>query len=188
MKKEIKTRTIIAPQPVLIVATYDENGVADAMNVAWGGQCWDNEVALNISDNHKTTENLRLNKAFTLSIGTTGTLELSDYFGIVSGKRESKFEHAGIGCVRGEKVNAPVPDRFPLTMECEVVSMTPNGDEGVRVVARVVRTVADDSVLDENGKVDYSRLSPIMYDSETHAYYSLGKIAGKAFHDGTALK
>lgn len=188
MKKEITTRTIIAPQPVLIVATYDENGVADAMNVAWGGQCWDNEVALNISSNHKTTENLRLQKAFTLSMGTTDTLQISDYFGIVSGKREHKFEHAGIKSERGQKVNAPVPDVFPLTMECEVVSMTDNGDEGVRVVGRIVRTIADESVLDDKGKVDYSKLSPIMYDSETHAYYSLGKVVGRAFHDGAALK
>ncbi|MDE6175977.1 MAG: hypothetical protein K2F71_00375 [Paramuribaculum sp.] len=46
MKKEITTRTIIAPQPVLVVATYDADSTPDAMNVAWGGQCWDNEVAL----------------------------------------------------------------------------------------------------------------------------------------------
>lgn len=188
MKKEIKTRTIIAPQPVLIVATYDADGVADAMNVAWGGQCWDNEVALNISSNHKTTENLRLNKAFTLSIGTTDTVEVSDYFGIVSGKREHKFDHAGVKSEKGEKVNAPVPDIFPLTMECEVISMTDNGDDGVRVVARIVRTVADESILDADGKVDYTRLSPIMYDSETHTYFALGKKVGRAFHDGAALK
>lgn len=96
MKQEISTRTIIAPQPVLIVATYDENGVPDAMNVAWGGQSWSNEVALNISSNHQTTENLRKQKAFTLSIGTADTLKESDYFGIVTGKKVSKVEHLGI--------------------------------------------------------------------------------------------
>lgn len=188
MKKEIKTRTVIAPQPVLIVATYDENGVPDAMNVAWGGQCWDNEVALNISDNHKTTANLHLNKAFTLSIGTVQTLRQADYFGIVSGKKVDKIGHLALSTVKAEKVNAPLIDIFPLAMECEVVSMTENGDEGVRVVARVVRTLADESVLTPEGKVDYSKLSPIMYDSETHGYYSLGSRVGQAFHDGAELK
>lgn len=188
MKQEIKTRTVIAPQPVLIVATYDESGVADAMNVAWGGQCWDNEVALNISSNHKTTENLRRQKAFTLSIGTADTMVLSDYFGIETGKKVDKMQHSGTSVTRAEKVNAPIPDVFPLSMECEVVSMTDNGDGGVRVVAKIVRTVADESIMDEQGKVDYTKLNPIMYDSETHVYYELGKVVGRAFHDGKALK
>lgn len=188
MKQEIKTRTIVAPQPVLIVATYDENGVADAMNVAWGGQCWDNEVALNISDNHKTTANLHLNKAFTLSIGTFDTLKESDYFGIVSGKHVNKIEHLALKTSKAKEINAPILEIYPLSMECKVISMTENGDEGVRVVAKVVRTIADESILDSDGKVDYSRLNPIMYDSETHSYYGLGEKSGRAFHDGAELK
>lgn len=188
MKKEIKTRTIIAPEPVLIVATYDENGVADAMNVAWGGQCWDNEVALNISSNHKTTENLRKQKAFTLSIGTVDTLKISDYFGVVSGKKVNKIERLGVESTKAKNVNAPILEPFPLAMECTVESMTDNGDDGVRVVARIVRTIADDSILDADGKVDYSKLRPIMFDSESHAYYELGAKAGQAFHDGLELR
>ena len=39
MKKNFGKKTILATLPVLIVATYDENGIPDAMNVAWGGQC-----------------------------------------------------------------------------------------------------------------------------------------------------
>ncbi len=39
MKKSIKNKTVVTPLPVLIVATYDENGTPDAMNAAWGGQC-----------------------------------------------------------------------------------------------------------------------------------------------------
>lgn len=188
MKKEITTRTIIAPQPVLVVATYDADSTPDAMNVAWGGQCWDNEVALNISSSHKTTENMRLNRAFTLSIGTVSTMLDADYFGIVSGRKVRKIEHLGLSVTPAEKVNAPIIDIFPLTMECEIVSMTENGDSGVRVVGRVVRTVADPAILDGNGKVDYTKLSPVMYDSETHSYFSLGRRVGRAFHEGTRLK
>lgn len=188
MKREIRTRTIIAPQPVLIVATYDENGVADAMNVAWGGQCWENEVALNISSNHKTTENLRKQKEFTLSIGTVDTLRIADYFGIVSGNKVNKIEHADVKVSKAMVVNAPVLDPFPLTMECVVESMTDNGDGGVRVVAKIIRTIAAEPIIDVNGKVDYSKLRPIMYDSETHAYYELGAKVGQAFHDGASLK
>ena len=29
-------KPVMYPMPVLIIATYDENGVPDAMNAAWG--------------------------------------------------------------------------------------------------------------------------------------------------------
>lgn len=56
MKKNLGNIPVIAPLPVLIVATYDEQGTPNAMNVAWGGQCGYHHVALNLSLNHKTTE------------------------------------------------------------------------------------------------------------------------------------
>ena len=37
MKKNL-SKGIITPLPVLIIATYNEDGTADAMNAAWGGQ------------------------------------------------------------------------------------------------------------------------------------------------------
>ena len=90
MKKNLGNTPVIAPLPVLIVATYDEQGMPNAMNVAWGGQCGYHHVALNLSLNHKTTENLKHTKAFTLSIATVDTLVLSDYFGLVSGCKVNK--------------------------------------------------------------------------------------------------
>ena len=61
------------PQPVLVIATYDENGVPNAMNVAWGGLCGSKYVDINISRGHKTTENILLKKAFTMSFADRPT-------------------------------------------------------------------------------------------------------------------
>ena len=63
MKKNLGNSPVVAPLPVLIVATYDEHGTPNAMNVAWGGQCGYHHVALNLSLNHKTTENLKHTEA-----------------------------------------------------------------------------------------------------------------------------
>ncbi|MDE6160386.1 MAG: flavin reductase family protein [Muribaculaceae bacterium] len=65
------------------------------MNVAWGGQCWDDEIALNISSDHKTTENMRKSGAFTVHIADEERVELADYFGIVSGPAVAKAFGAG---------------------------------------------------------------------------------------------
>ncbi len=37
MKKSIE-KPFFTPHPVLIIGTYDANGVPNAMNAAWGGQ------------------------------------------------------------------------------------------------------------------------------------------------------
>ena len=186
MKKNLGNKTVLAPLPVLIVATYDEQGTPNAMNVAWGGQCGYHHVALNLSLNHKTTENLKHTKAFTLSIATVDTLVVSDYFGLVSGRKENKIEKAGVHVTRSEFVDAPVIDEYPLTLECKVLEMQEALGE-MHVVGEVVNMQADESILDEQGKVDLGKLRPISYDSATHSYRVLGDIVGKAFKDGNKL-
>ena len=186
MKKNFGNKMVLAPLPVLIVATYDEQGTPNAMNVAWGGQCGYHHVALNLSLNHKTTENLKHTKAFTLSIATVDTLVVSDYFGLVSGRKENKIEKAGVHVTRSEFVDAPVIDEYPLTLECKVIEMQEALGE-MHVVGEVVNMQADESILDAQGKVDLGKLSPISYDSASHSYRVLGDIVGKAFKDGNKL-
>lgn len=186
MKRNLENTPVLAPLPVLIVATYDEQGTPNAMNVAWGGQCGYHHVALNLSLNHKTTENLKYSKAFTLSIATVDTLVVSDYFGLVSGRKENKIEKAGIHVTRSEFVDAPVIDEYPLTLECKVIEMHETLGE-MHVVGEVVNMQADESILDEQGKVDLGKLRPISYDSVSHSYRVLGDIVGKAFKDGNKL-
>ena len=183
MKRNLGNTPVVAPLPVLIVATYDKNGTPDAMNVAWGGQCGYHHVALNLSLRHKTTENLKHSKAFTLSIATVDTLVLSDYFGLVSGHKENKIEKAGVHVTRSEFVDAPVIDEYPLTLECKVVEMREALGE-MHVVGEVVNVQADESILDVRGNVDLGKLRPISYDSASRSYRMLDDIVGKAFHDG----
>ena len=186
MKKNFGNKMVLAPLPVLIVATYDEQGTPNAMNVAWGGQCSYHHVALNLSLNHKTTENLKHTKAFTLSIATVDTLVISDYFGLVSGHKENKIKKTGVHVTRSEFVDAPVIDEYPLTLECKVIEMQEALGE-MHVVGEVVNMQADESILDAQGKVDLGKLSPISYDSASHSYRVLGDVVGKAFKDGNKL-
>ena len=46
MRKNFGVKSWFYPQPVLIIATYDENGNPDAMNAAWGGLYDGNKVEL----------------------------------------------------------------------------------------------------------------------------------------------
>ena len=75
MKKELGVHPYLFPMPVLMIATYNEDGTVDVMNMAWGGICNDNMVALNISEGHKTAANIRRCGAFTVSMADIPHLE-----------------------------------------------------------------------------------------------------------------
>ena len=92
MKKNFKNKAILLPLPVYIIGTYDENGVANAMNVAWGTQCGYHEVSFSLAKEHKTTDNIKLKKAFTLSLATKATKDIADYFGIETGKKQINWK------------------------------------------------------------------------------------------------
>ena len=186
MKKNISKNFIMAPMPVLIIATYDENGIPNAMNAAWGMQC-DNDAIMISLGNHKTTENIKLKKAFTVAFATKETLVQSDYFGIETGACVNKIEKAGFHVIPSKTVDAPIIQEYPVTLECEVLELL--DDEGdYRLVGKVLNVVADETVLNEQGKVDLSLLNLISYDSASHLYREVGPVVGRAFHDGLVVK
>ena len=75
MKKELGVQPYLFPMPVLMISTYGEDGTVDVMNMAWGGICAENMVALNIDEEHKTAENIKKRMAFTLSIADAAHLD-----------------------------------------------------------------------------------------------------------------
>ena len=176
-------KSTITPEGVFIIGTYDENGVPNAMNAAWGMQSDMNEITLMLSK-HKTTENFEKTGAFTVAFGTADTVLISDYFGVETGKKVNKLEKAGCHTHKSAHVNAPIIEEFPLTLECRVKSWdTETGD----VIGEIVASQADESILTD-GKVDLGKLRPIIFDPSFNAYRVVGEVVGKAFSDGLKLK
>lgn len=175
-------KPVMYPMPVLIVGTYDENGVPDAMNAAWGIITDMNEISISMST-HKTTENLAKTGAFTVSIATEDTVVPCDYVGVESAKKvPDKFAKAGFHATKSEFVNAPLIDELPMALECKVKSF----DNGI-LVGEIVNVNADESILTD-GQIDPAKLKPITYDPVNNTYIGLGKKVGNAFKDGLVLK
>ena len=185
MRKNFGSKSWLYPMPVLIIAAYDQAGVPNAMNAAWGGMFTDEHIGICISQGHKTTKNILATKAFTVSMATAEQVVACDYVGIVSGNRErDKVAKAGFTVERSEVVNAPIIKELPMTLECEMVSYD---EENCHLVGRIVNVSADESILTD-GKIDYAKLRPITYDPVNHHYVELGAKAGNAFSDGKKLK
>ena len=186
MRKNFGAKPVCYPQPVFILAAYDENDVPNAMNAAWGGISEENEVSICVSPDHKTTLNILLKKAFTVSMATAEQMVACDYVGIVSGNQvPDKFARAGFHATKSEFVDAPLIDELPMAMECELISYDA---ESCRLVGRIVNVSADEAVLNEKGKVDPMKLRPITFDPMNHTYLALGEKVGNAFCDGLQLK
>jgi len=186
MRKNFGKKPAIYPMPVLIVAAYGNDGVANAMNAAWGGISEEDEISICISEDHKTTENILASGAFSVSIADEKHVAECDYLGVVSGNKvPNKLAVCGFHTVKSEYVNAPIITELPMALECRLKSYDP---ESCRLVGEIVNVSADECVLNKEGRVDPALLKPITYDPMNHDYIALGAIVGKAFSDGLKLK
>lgn len=184
MLKDLGVKPYVFPMPVLMIATYNEDGSVDVMNMAWGGICDDDMVALNISESHKTAENIKARGAFTLSIADVPHLAEADYFGIASANKfPDKFEKSGMHAVKSARVNAPVVTDFPLTMECKAVECQ-HTIYGFRVLGKIMNVLADENVLDASGKVEPEKLNAFVFDTFRNGYYAVGGKVGQAWQSG----
>lgn len=175
-------KPIMLPQPVLIIATYDKNGVPDAMNAAWGITTDFKEITISLSE-HKTTDNLADRGAFTVSMGTVDQVDACDYVGIESARKvPDKFARAGFHATKSEFVDAPLIDELPMALECKVKSFK----DGI-LIGEIVNVSADNSVV-TNGQVDLKKLKPIAFDPCNNKYVALGNAVADAFLCGNVLK
>ena len=172
------------PQPVWIIATYDENGVPDAMNAAWVGISEMTEVSLCLTPSHKTCKNFEKTGAFTVSMADAPHVVGCDYVGIASGsKTPDKFARAGFTATRSEYVNAPIINELAVCMECKVISFD---KETCILKGEIVNVSVDESAMTD-GKVDVSKVQPICFDPFNNAYNVIGEKVGDAFGSGKAL-
>lgn len=186
MRKNFGVKPWVYPQPVFIVAAYDENGTPCAMNAAWGGMHYDDQIAICLGAEHKTTANILASRAFTVSMADVEHTVACDYVGVVSGNKvPDKFARAGFHATKSEFVNAPLIDELPMAFECELVSYD---SESCHLVGRIVNVCADERILDAEGKIDVNKLRPITFDPVRNHYIALGDKVGNAFRDGLSLK
>lgn len=172
--------TFVAPEPAIMIATYDANNTPDIMMAAWGGQSDGDEIKIHLSE-QKTTDNLRLKKAFTLSFATVSTLAESDYLGTVSAKDvPDKVNRVGFTVHKAPNVDAPIVDQYPVAIECRVVSFK----NGI-LIGKVINTSADKSVLDADGNISMSKMEVVAFDQITNTYRTVGGIIGKAWEIGS---
>ena len=124
-----------------------------------------------------------------MSFASKNDIVESDYFGIVSANDvPDKVARAGFTVTKSPNVDAPIVNEYPLTLECKVVQMDEDENGGARVVGEIVNMSAKESILNEKGKVDLSKLQPVIFDSSNNSYRVVGEQVGTAWGSGKAIQ
>lgn len=186
MRKNIGPKSYVVPQPVFIIAAYDENGIPDAMNSVWGGISNEKEITICISSERKTLKNIMLHGEFTVSMADASFVESCDYVGIETAhKVPDKFARSGFHAIKADFVNAPLIEELPFALECKVKSYD---EKEWRMIAEIVNISVDEKILDEKGAVSLDKFSPLVFDWMSKNYHKIGDKAGNAFRDGLNIK
>lgn len=182
MRVSLGKKAHIYPQPVLVVASYDENNNPDIMLAVRGGVSDIDKIFICIDHNHKTMENILKQKVFTVSIGTSKYVKNIDYVGLVSlHSDQEKIQKSKFTTTKSQLINAPLINELPLTLECQLISFDESTDY---LFARIINVSCEDYILKDNKRIDLEKLDPLIYDTSNHKYVKIGEIVGDAFKDG----
>ena len=176
-KKNIGRLLALYPKPMTVIGAEVE-GKVNWLVVGHTGIIGHDRILVSMSKQHYTNQGIKKLKKFSINLVSREMLPKADYVGSVSGASVDKSDvfayHIG-------EDGTPVIDASPLTMECNVVD-TYKTDGFDNFICAVVNTYAAPDVLDSNGKLDYTRLKPILFEFPTYSYLATGEVIGKCLN------
>lgn len=191
MKVNVKNHTMMYPAPAVVASAYDEEGRADACTLAFATMCSHRPpavmIAINSTLKRKTLKSILHSKEFCLAFPSVEHVGEVDYLGIESGYRQDKLAKIGFSHQKGEKVNAPIINEFRVSLECRVMHIAEVGSH-TQITGEIVNVQADEDVVDENGKIIFEKVNPIVWDDITHSYYETGGKIADGFNVGLKFR
>ena len=176
-KKNLGNLLALYPKPMTVVGAEVE-GKVNWLVVGHTGVIDHDRILASMSKSHYTNQGIKQSKRLSVNLVSREMLPKADYVGSVSGAMVDKSEvfayHTG-------EYGTPVIDASPLTMECEVVDIYET--EGFdNFICAIVNTYAASDVLDSDGKLDYTKLKPVLFEFPTYSYLATGEIIGKCLN------
>ncbi|MCX6923166.1 MAG: flavin reductase family protein [Verrucomicrobia bacterium] len=188
MKRRLGPSDILFPVPVALVASGSPEK-PNLLAVAWIGMMGSDPpiIAISLKKNRYSLEIIRKAKEFTVNIPTAKHFRETDYCGLVSGRKQDKFKNCGFTTVPSSFVKAPLVEQCPFNLECRVVQEIVLGD-WVVIFGEILETHVDaDKFCPETGKIDVSKIDPLVYCATIREYWNLGTRLGFGFNAGKEL-
>ena len=173
-KKNIGNLLALYPKPMTVVGAQVE-GKVNWLVVGHTGIIGHDRILVSMNKQHYTDQGIRKSKKLSINLVSREMLPEADYVGSVSGASVDKSNVFDYHI--GEK-GTPIIDASPLTMECEVVDIYET-DGFDNFICSVANTYARPEVLDSTGRLDYTRLKPVLFTFPAYSYLATGEVIGK---------
>lgn len=183
MKKNLGSALALYPTPAVVVGTI-VNGRPNWVLVGHLGIIGHDRVMVSLAKAHFTNQGINSTGRLSINMIDDALLQRADYVGCVSGAKTDKSDVFGY---HASENGTPMIDDSPLVMDCEVIDnyKTETFDS---FICRISATYAEEDVIGENGKVDYGKLKPILFEMPTYSYLRTGEVVAKCMALGKELK
>ncbi len=176
-KKNIGSLLALYPKPLTVVGAEVE-GKVNWLVVGHTGIIGHDRILVSMSKSHYTNQGIRKSKKLSINLVSREMLPKADYVGSVNGAAVDK---SGIFEYHWGGNGTPVIDASPVTMECDVAEIRETDDFDL-FICSVANPYAAPEVLDDNGKLDYTPLKPVLFEFPTYSYLATGEVLGKCLN------
>ncbi len=182
-KTQIGIDTICYPMPCSLVGVK-VGGKVNFLTVAWFSQVNFKPpyIMTALGKTHHSNAGIKESGAFSVNIPSTAMVEVTDYCGLVSGR---KVDKSALFEVFYGRTGAPMITECPYNIECRLVrTVDLPADE--LFIAEVIAAYADDRYL-TNGAPDMSKIQPFVLNMPQTIFFGLGPSVGGAWEIGKSL-
>ena len=183
MKQKLGSENVLYPTPTVLVGAL-VNNKPNFITIAHIGIMTLSHISLGINKVHYTNQGIKETETFSVNIPSERLVVETDYAGLVTGKKVDKSQLFEL--FYGELKTAPMIKECSINMECRLDRVVDFPSHDV-FVGEVIETFADEAVLTE-GKVDVSKVKPLLFDMPLKKYWSLGPAVADCWSIGKKLK
>ena len=163
-KRNIGAALALYPCPVIVVGAMVNNKPTWTL-VAHAGTVAHSHLMVSLVQAHYINQGIRANKKLSVNVVDESWLKDADRMGTISGNKVDKSNAA------------PLIDEAKVSIECEV-------DDNYELehfdhfICKILATYADETVLNEQGKIDYHTFKPVLFEFPTYEYFVTGEKVG----------
>ena len=172
-KKNIGATPTLYPSPLIVVGSMVDGRPTWTL-VAHAGTVAHSHLMVSLVQAHYVNKGIRETGRLSVNVVDESWLKEADKMGTISGNKTDKSEM--FAWTMGEN-GAPLIDAAKVSIECEV-----DGNYELEhfdhFICKILATYAEQTVLNEKGKIDYHIFKPVLFEFPTYEYFVTGDKVG----------
>lgn len=174
MKKNIGQKLALYPMPITVIGAMNGD-VPTWTLVGHLGIIGHDRVMVSLAAPHFINAKIKETGKLSINLVDENMLPKADFVGSVSGNKTDKSQVFSYDM--GDS-GAPLISDSPLTIECSVADIykTPNFES---FICTIDNTYVAEEYLNDDGKIDYGKLKPVLFEFPTYQYLKTGDVIGK---------